>query len=77
MPISKKQIDTLLGLISDTESDNLDCDGCFGQLAEFADAKLANQEIPVALQAVEQHLKQCTCCCDEFETLLEGLRGLE
>lgn len=77
MTISKEQIASLLGLVSSTKQDDLDCDGCYGRLAEFAELHLASQEIPEAMQAVERHLQQCLCCKDEYNALLDGLRDLE
>lgn len=77
MSLSRKQIEKLLGMVSDTEPDALDCDGCYEQLAEFAEAQLTTRELPDALKAVETHLRQCGCCQDEYNTLLEGLRMLQ
>ncbi len=77
MPISKEQISTLMSLITSSESDSLDCDGCFAQVSEFADIVLTNKEIPAALKSVENHLQQCMCCKDEFAALLDGLREME
>ena len=77
MSLSKEQIDNLLGMISSVESDELDCDGCFGQIAEFAEFHLSTQAIPDAMRAVETHLTQCLCCKDEFDALLKGLRAIE
>ncbi len=77
MSLSNEQISSLLHMISSTSNDSLDCDGCFGLLAEFADSELAGKELPEALKSVETHLRQCTCCKDEYQTLLAGLRELE
>ncbi len=77
MPISKEQLSTLMSLITSSESDNLDCDGCFAQVSEFADTVLMNKEIPEALKSVENHLQQCMCCKDEFAALLDGLREMD
>ena len=49
MPLSNDQIASLLGMVNASESDELDCDGCFARVAEFAEAELANREIPDAL----------------------------
>ena len=64
-------------MISSAQADSLDCDGCYDQLAEFADAQLAGRELPDALKAVESHLHQCCCCKDEYKALLEGLREIQ
>ncbi len=58
------------------EPDRLDCDGCYEQWEEFAELELNRREIPDALRAIEVHLRQCHCCRDEYEALLEGLRAL-
>ena len=76
MPLSNEQIQGLLNLVSTSESDSLDCDGCLGRVAEFAEMKLTGAEIPEALQDVETHMQQCPCCKDEYAALLVGLQGL-
>ena len=76
MPLSKKQIKALLQYVAKAEHDAIDCDGCYGQVAEFSEAQLEGVEIPQALEAVELHLRQCICCKDEFESLIDGLHGL-
>lgn len=77
MSLSKEQISGLLGLVQSVESDQLDCDGCFVHIAEFAELHLNHQDIPEAMRLVETHLQQCCCCRDEFEALLKGLRAIE
>jgi predicted anti-sigma-YlaC factor YlaD len=63
-------------MIASSQPDSLDCDGCFAQIAEFAELELASKDIPEALQAVKTHLEQCICCKDEYAALLEALREL-
>ena len=77
MSLSKQQITSLLGMVNSVESDELDCDGCFVQLAEFADLHLAGQELPDAMRVVERHLQQCLCCKDEYNALLKALRAVD
>ena len=77
MDLSKTQIDTLLGLVASAQDDALDCDGCFNNVAEFADTKLAGRPLREALEEVQIHLDSCPCCEDEYNALLEGLNGLE
>ena len=77
MPLSNEQIKGLLNLVANVEPDSMNCDGCFGQVAEFAEMKLTGCEIPEALQDVETHMRQCPCCKDEYEALLLGLHGLD
>lgn len=77
MSLSTEQIDNLLGLISSVESDELDCEGCFGQIAGFAESRLSKPPIPEAMKAVEKHLTQCVCCKEEFDALLKCLQAIE
>ena len=77
MSLSKEQVNNLLGMVGSVESDELDCEGCFGRIAEFAELYLSQQEIPEAMRIVETHLQQCLCCKDEFNALLKGLKEIE
>ena len=77
MTISKEQTVSLLALVADARSDELDCDGCFDLMAEFVEHELTHCEIPEALKKVRRHLEQCPCCNDEHEALLTGLRALQ
>ena len=62
-----------MGMVATVVSDDIDCDGCFDQVAEFADHHLDAKEIPEAMRAVQIHLEQCLCCKDEFNALMKGL----
>ena len=77
MPLTEEQIKQLLQMVAASQPDGLDCDGCYGQLAEFAESQLLDKNIPAALRTVETHLTHCACCQDEFNALLEGLRAIE
>ena len=77
MDLTNTQVDSLLGLIVSTKDDSLDCDGCFTDVAEFAELNLAGKPLPEALKAIETHLESCPCCADEYNALLDGLKGLE
>lgn len=77
MSLSKEQIETLLKVVAITSDDGLDCDGCFGQVAEFAEAKLANNSLCDAMKLVAVHLENCPCCQDEFEALLAAMSEVE
>jgi predicted anti-sigma-YlaC factor YlaD len=76
MALSPREAAELVHLIGQTREQELDCDGCASQLSEFAERHLAGQPIPEVLAAVEQHLKICGECRDEFELLRAALRDL-
>lgn len=76
MSLSEQQISALMNMLSETKPDCLDCDGCFEQIAEFAEQQLTSKNIPEAMQHVETHLKQCACCHAEYQVLLEALKEM-
>ena len=77
MSLSNEQIKSLIEVVASTTDDQLDCDGCYDQIAEFADTQLAGLSLSDAMKAVESHLANCPCCKDEYETLLAALRGCD
>jgi predicted anti-sigma-YlaC factor YlaD len=76
MPLTAPQFTSLIDMIATAEPDDMDCDECFGQVAEYAEMKLSQQGVPEGMQAIERHLQQCPCCRDEYNALLEGMRAL-
>ena len=72
--LSKQQIQTLVGLIATTESDQISCDECFGKIGEFAEMALEGRELCEGMQVIQRHLEQCPCCKGEYEALLEALQ---
>ena len=74
--LSKEQIQTLVGLISSADQDNLSCDDCFGRIGEFAEYALDGRELSDGMKIIQGHLEQCPCCKDEYEGLMDALREL-
>ena len=74
MSLTRQQIDALLGMLAQTHDRELTCDECAGKLAEFIENNLPGKCAPEGLEAVEQHLKLCGDCREEFEGLREALR---
>ena len=75
MALTDDQIKVMLDIVASSHPDQLDCDGCFEQIAEFAETELAGKSLSDAMNAVKVHLENCPCCQDEYETLLTALRG--
>lgn len=75
--LTKEQVTNLMGMVATTDTDELDCDGCLGEIAEFADLHLSTKDIPEAMQVVQRHMEQCLCCKDEFSALLKALQEIE
>lgn len=64
-------------MLSLTKSQELTCDECQRNMAEFAETALAGDSIPENLQAIELHLASCGDCEEEFRTLLKALESDE
>ncbi len=77
MPLSKKEIDELLRLVSLTEDNELNCDQCLSLVAEFAEQQLHGKTLHDGLQAVQQHLSVCGECREEYEALRVTLVELD
>ena len=69
MSLNEQQVQTLVQLSVNTTPDDIDCDGCYGQIAEFAEVHLADRTVSESMRSVDEHLKNCPCCQDEFEAL--------
>lgn len=77
MPLSKKEIDTLMRLIGLTKDDEINCEQCLSLIAEFAEQELAGRSIPEGLEAVEHHLSICAECHEEYEALRRALKDMD
>ncbi len=77
MPLSKQQISTLITLVVNTTPDALSCDDCLGDVAQFAESELVGTSLCESLLKVREHLKNCPCCNDEYQSLLEALRSID
>ena len=74
MKITDEQIKSLLGTIAEGKDEG-SCDSCVFQLAEFAESQLTGQEVPDALRAIEEHLKECSECSEELRFIKRALEG--
>lgn len=74
MRIDRQDIQRLLALVAATRDDEIDCDACLADMAEFAEAALLGAELSVALQRVDDHLATCPECAEEYALLREAMR---
>lgn len=77
MALSRQEIDALMKAVSLTRTDELTCDECLKELAEFAEHSLQGKSVPEGLQAVEHHLALCEECQEEYQALLAALKAEE
>lgn len=75
MKITENQIKTLLGFVSKTRDDEISCQTCEDQIAQFAESQLTGKKIPEALHAIEEHLRICPECSEELEFIRRALES--
>ena len=67
----------LIGEIAETREVEIGCDECFEQLDRFVEMRLSGLDPAQAMPLVQEHLKMCGECREEFEALLASLRTTE
>ncbi|WP_372639236.1 anti-sigma factor [Fodinibius sp.] len=77
MKITRIFIKKLVTAATKTRPDEIGCDDCFEQLHEFAEMKLEGKSPEEAMPLVEDHLKRCGECREEYEALLEALKNTQ
>ena len=73
-------IDLLKQMVRDiavTQTDEIGCDTCFGQIDQYVESSLAGRSAEEAMPLVEHHLTVCKDCREEFEALLMAVRQME
>lgn len=74
MKITDRQIKTLLGSLAKTTDDEISCQQCEDQIAQFVESQLAGS-LPNALRAIEEHLKICPECTEELALIRRALEN--
>lgn len=62
--------------IFETQEEEIPCTECFDLVSRFVELEIAGQDAAADMPQVQQHLKQCRACRDEYE-VLRDLRRLE
>ena len=75
MKMTDAQVQSLLHMLALTQDEEVDCNGCLQHMAEFAEANLVGKSIPEGLRCIDEHLKRCGECRQEYEALLAALEG--
>ena len=66
----------LLQAISDTDDEEISCAECFDLTSEYVDLEVAGMVGEQTLSRLQQHLRQCGVCREEYE-ILRDLARLE
>ena len=76
MELTPRIIKNIVAALKRTQPNEIDCGDCFDRLERFAEMTLAGKAAWKALPLVQLHLEGCRDCGEEFEALLDVLRGL-
>ncbi|HUX22945.1 MAG TPA: hypothetical protein VMW69_17035 [Spirochaetia bacterium] len=72
--MNARMLGQFVEMVMSSREDEISCDECGERLSEFAELTLAGKSASDAIPLVEDHLKRCMECREEFEALLEALR---
>ena len=76
MALRPEQAKALLEMVLGTRDQEMTCDECVADLAEFVEVQLTGKPLSDALQAVQEHLERCRDCTDEYHVLRQALEAL-
>ncbi|MCK5735465.1 MAG: hypothetical protein KAH21_03260 [Spirochaetaceae bacterium] len=75
MPLGIKQAETLVNMINLSCDDELDCNEVFKNLDIYAEFVLNPGDKTRIIRMIEDHLKICMDCAEEFQLLLKALKA--
>jgi hypothetical protein len=70
------QAEALIEMVMGTRDQEMTCDECVADIAEFVEVQLTGKPLSEALQAVQDHLDRCHDCADEYHVLRQALTAL-
>jgi hypothetical protein len=77
MLLDQSQIKILLEALVLTHEIEVDCDVCFDSMAEFAESQLSGASVPEALVLIDDHIRICADCREEFQILKEIIAKMD
>ena len=76
MALRPEQAKALIEMVMGTRDQEMTCDECGADIAEFVEVQLTGKPLSAALQAVQDHLERCHDCTDEYHVLRQALAAL-
>ena len=77
MKLEPAMLKQMIRAVIATRPDEIGCDECFEELDSFIEMTLAGKNAADAMPLVDDHLRRCRDCREEFEALLAVLHSLE
>ena len=76
MTLDVELVKRLVRGVIETHDEEINCDECFEQIDRFVELDLAGKSPEQALPLVENHLRLCQACREEYEALVQALKGM-
>jgi hypothetical protein len=67
--VEQPAVRRLLRNVADTQDQELSCTECFALLPEYVDVEVRGQRDQRTRPELQQHLRQCGVCREEYEVL--------
>lgn len=77
MDMDALKINKIVQGIMNSRLHEIGCDECFAYLDIYADLLLEGKDVGTLYPDVHDHLQRCRNCHEEFDVLMELLRGVE
>ncbi|MDP9457897.1 MAG: hypothetical protein M3Q60_19485 [Actinomycetota bacterium] len=74
MDADREDLEKIVMALSLTREEEIGCDECFERLDRFVEMELSGLDAAAAMPLVEDHLRKCGDCREEFGALLEALK---
>lgn len=72
-----EELKKMLRMLAETCEVEINCEDCYSELDEFVDLILAGKSPDEVMPLVEQHLRICGDCKEEFQALIDALSAAE
>ena len=76
MALRPEQAQVLIAKVMGTRDQEMTCEACLADIAEFVEVQLTEKPLSAALRAVQEHLDRCHDCTDEYHVLRQALAAL-
>ncbi len=77
MKLTTTILKRMIQAVQMTSSEEIGCDECYNKLNQFAEMELNGKSSEEAMPLVQDHLKRCKSCRQEYEVLLDAMKHLK
>ena len=71
--IPETALEALARVVADTVSDEISCDELLNRISAYVERAAAGAADPSLIKAVDDHLRICPECTEEYDALLKAL----